>query len=351
MIYCGIDPHKKKHVAVLCDPQGKKISEKSFNNNIEGYQELVEWSSINTEEVIFGIENPQSYGRWLAQYLKVKEKKVYSVPSSLTGLYRRRSTARDKNDENDALAVARAVIQEEEKLKEVLVEGKTVELSILVEHYDNLKEESIKIVNRVHSYLLNVDLYGKVGRLTRIKDLTLFIERCENNIEGVAGMYWNIIKSVSNRLLEVLKEMKKYLSEMEIILKELKADKLLEEKGVGVYLAAKILGISGNANLFKNESSFANYAGVAPISCSSGRNTNYRVNPGGNRQLNYAIHTIAKSKMTYEEKSKEYYNKKKSEGKTPRESLRCLKRQVCKQIFKILENMESINKIKKVSIS
>jgi transposase len=346
MIYCGVDPHKRKHVITMCDDNGKKLSSGIFNADIEGYQKMLEFVSEKSEERKWGIENPQSYGRGLAQYLVSKNENVFSVPPTLTSYYRNRSTLKEKNDSNDALAVSRALIQEGDKLPSVLLETETKELSILIEHYDNLRDEHSKIINRIHAYILTSVPYDKVGDLTSIKELKRLIEMAECDIEGVIGLTWKIIISISKRLIDVLTEMKSLLKNMEEILKILKADKLLEVKGIGVYFASKIIGIVGNPKLFRGESSFANYAGVSPISCSSGKNINYRVNPGGNRQLNYAIHSITLSKVRYDEESKKYYEKKQKEGKTKRESLRCLKRHVCKSIFNILVKIESINKIK-----
>ncbi len=346
MIYCGVDPHKKKHVITMCDDNGKKLSSSIFNADIEGYQKMLEFVSEKSEERKWGIENPQSYGRGLAQYLVSKNENVFSVSASLTSYYRNRSTLKEKNDSNDALAVSRALIQEGDKLPSVLLETETKELSILIEYYDNLKDEKLKIINRIYAYILTSEPYGKVGKLTSIKELKRLIEMAECDVEGVIGLTWKIIISISERLIDVLTEMKELLKNMEEILKRLKADKLLEVKGIGVYFASKIIGIVGNPKLFRGESSFANYAGVSPISCSSGKNINYRVNPGGNRQLNYAIHSITLLKVRYDEESKKYYEKKQKEGKTKRESLRCLKRHVCKSIFNILVKIESINKVK-----
>lgn len=346
MIYCGVDPHKKKHVITMCDENGKKICSSIFNADIEGYQKMLEYVSDKSKERSWGIENPQSYGRGLAQYLVSRKEKVFSVPPSLTSYYRNRSMLKEKTDSNDALAVARALLQEGENLPLVLLETETKELNILIEHYDNLRDEKLKIINRLHSYMLTSEPYGKVGDLSSIKELKRLIEMSEIEIEGVIGLTWKIIISISKRLIDILLEMKCLLRNMEDILKKLKAEKLLEVKGVGVYFASKIIGIVGNPKLFRSESSFANYAGVSPISCSSGKNINYRVNPGGNRQLNYAIHSITLSKVRYEEESKKYYEKKQKEGKTKRESLRCLKRHVCKNIFNILVKIDSINKVK-----
>ena len=206
MIYCGVDPHKKKHVVTICDDNGKKLSSSIFNADIEGYQKMLEFVSEKSEKRIWGIENPQSYGRGLAQYLVSKNENVFSVPPSLTSYYRNRSILKEKNDSNDALAVSRALIQEGDKLPLILLETETKELSILIEHYDNLKDEQLKIINRIHSYILTAEPYDKVRDLTSIKELKRLIEMSEPDIEGSVGLTWKIIISISKRLIDVLTE-------------------------------------------------------------------------------------------------------------------------------------------------
>src|SRR5688572_10393985 len=111
---------------------------------------------------------------------------------------------------------------------------------------------------------------------------------------------------------------------------------LLEIEGLGDYCAAKILAIVGNPSLFRKESSFASYAGAAPIPCSSGKNVKYRVNPGGNRQLNSVLFQIMFTQLRLYEPAKQYYQRKQAEGKTSKEAKRCLKRLIARRVFKAL---------------
>jgi transposase len=341
MLYCGIDPHKATHVISICDITGKQISTSSFNASIDGYASMLEWVKKQTNERVWGIENPQTYGIGLAQYLVSKGETVFAVPSILTGIYRKRSFARAKSDTHDALAVARATLREINKLTVVLPESPADELHILVEHHDNLKVEISQIKNRIHAHL-NVLLpeYQKIGKLSSIHVLKYWIEQAQTDCGGSSGARWKVVVSLCKRLLEAAKEFNQLTKQMENVLKPLNVKPLLEIRGISTYLASKIISIVGNIYLFRNEAAFANFAGVAPVSCSSGKNEKYRVNPGGHRQLNCAIHQIMITQIRDVPLANQYYLKKQTEGKTKREAKRCLKRIIARIIFKALLQMK-----------
>lgn len=341
MLYFGVDPHKDNHVISICNESNKFISTKSIKVELEGYEKALEWAKEQSSDRVWGIENPQSYARCFAQYLVSKGEKVLAVPAQLTGVYRKRSLLKEKTDKNDALAVARATLQEEEKLKPVLKEKETETLNIIIEHYDNLKSENTRIINRLHAQLRNLDVKEE-SELKTQKALKSLIKKSKIGIKGEFSIRWQIVKSMSERSLEIIEEIKKLDKQITKILMELKVKVLLDIEGVGEYIAAKILGIVGSPSLFSDEASFASYAGVSPISCSSGKNTNYRVNPGGNRKLNSSIYTVVFTQLRIYEPSKKYYEKKKSEGKTPKEAKRNLKRMVARRIFKALQSIESL---------
>ena len=335
MFYFGVDPHKENHVISICNQSSQFVSSSSFKAEIEGYQEAWEWAREQGTERVWGIENPQSYARGFAQFLLSKGEKVLSVPPQLTGKYRRRSTSKGKTDRNDSLAVARATLQEQYKLQGVLVENETAILNVLIEHYDNLKGEKNRVINRLHAQLRNLELKHE-GNLTTKRTLKLLIEKAQPGLGTVAGARWKAVKSLSLRVLEIMNELKELDDEISELLKPLQVEPLVEIEGIAEYNAAKILSIVGNPSLFRNEACFANYAGTAPISCSSGKNINYRVNPGGNRQLNSVLFQIMFTQLRTYTPAKEYYEKKKSEGKTPKEAKRCLKRMISRRVFKAL---------------
>lgn len=121
------------------------------------------------------------------------------------------------------------------------------------------------------------------------------------------------------------------------------APELLELLGVGPITAAQILVSWSHPGRFRSEAAFASIAGVAPIPASSGLTNKHRLNRGGDRQLNRAMHTITLIRMWLDPTTKTYVARRISEGKSSRDAQRCLKRNVCRQIFKILERRNQSN--------
>ena len=111
---------------------------------------------------------------------------------------------------------------------------------------------------------------------------------------------------------------------------------LTEIRGVGVVTAAMIIGHVGDVTRFKSAAHFASYNGTAPIEASSGDNKRHRLNPRGNRQLNYAIHVAVITQLRYPCEGRQYYDRKRAEGKNAKEAIRALKRQISNVIFRAL---------------
>ncbi|MFI1769968.1 transposase [Streptomyces sp. NPDC020800] len=119
--------------------------------------------------------------------------------------------------------------------------------------------------------------------------------------------------------------------------------RLIKLLGVGPITAAQILVSWSHPGRFRSEAAFASFAGVAPIPAFSGLTNKHRLNRGGDRQLNRAMPTIALIRMRLDPATKTYVARRVSEGKSSRDAQRCLKRNICRQIFKILERRSRPN--------
>jgi transposase len=125
-------------------------------------------------------------------------------------------------------------------------------------------------------------------------------------------------------------------SELELILRTLTPAQLAEP-GVGVITAAQIINAWSHTGRFRSEAAFASLGGAAPIPASSGQTVRYRLNRGGDRQLNRALHTITLSRLTHHPQTRAYAARRAAEGKTPREIKRCLKRYLARHLYRLLE--------------
>ncbi|MFE4333894.1 transposase [Streptomyces sp. NPDC056831] len=107
--------------------------------------------------------------------------------------------------------------------------------------------------------------------------------------------------------------------------------------GLGTVLAAKVIGHIGDVSRFPTEHHFASYTGSAPLDASSGNNVRHRLNTGGNRALNSVLHTIAVCQIRDGGRGQDYYLRKISEGKTPSEARRGLKRRLSNVVYRIMK--------------
>ncbi|WP_018908358.1 IS110 family transposase [Salinispora arenicola] len=113
--------------------------------------------------------------------------------------------------------------------------------------------------------------------------------------------------------------------------------RLLKQPGIGPVTAAVALISWSHHGRVRSEAAFAALAGVSPVPASSGRTVRHRLNRGGDRTLNSAIHTIAKSRQRYHQPTKDYITRRITEGRTPREITRVLKRYIARQIWRIIQ--------------
>jgi transposase len=111
---------------------------------------------------------------------------------------------------------------------------------------------------------------------------------------------------------------------------------LVDIRGVGVVVAAMIIGQTGDVSRFASAGHFASYNATAPIEASSGEKKRHRLNQRGNRQLNWAIHTAAVTQLRYPCEGREYYDRKRAEGKNTKEAIRALKRQLSNVIYRTM---------------
>jgi transposase len=111
---------------------------------------------------------------------------------------------------------------------------------------------------------------------------------------------------------------------------------LLELEGCGALTAAKLIAETAGARRLASDAKFARLAGVAPIPASSGNRVRHRLDRGGNRQLNCALHRIAVTQGRFHAPAREFLAKKQAEGKSKMEALRCLKRHLARRVWKLL---------------
>jgi transposase len=147
-----------------------------------------------------------------------------------------------------------------------------------------------------------------------------------------------MVKQSLQKVMEVLQAQLKVLEKAMLKLVKALMPELLEVKGVGPVLAATLLAEVGDVRRFRSQHSFAMFAGCAPVERSSGGCQRRQLNIGGNRRLNRTFHMLAIIRLRLDQDTKDYITKKRTEGKTKRAALRCLKTHLARSIFRFMES-------------
>ena len=327
MIVIGVDVHKHSLSAVAVDGVGRTLAE--HNGPVD--EQVLGWARSIGAERLWALEDCRHVTRGLESALLAAGERVLRVPPRLTAPQRRRNRTRGKSDQIDAVAVARAALQEPQLDGPRADEGKLRELKLLVDHRDDLVDERRRCQQRLrwHLHELDPNLHVPLGALDRmlwIDRLARQLARLEQTTQvRIARDLVRRCRTLTRAIGGLDRELGKHTSEL--------APRLLQLPGCGPVSAAKLLCEIGPVDRFPSDAQLARHAGVAPLDASSGKHKRHRLDRGGNRQLNCALHRIAVTQGRVHPPARAYLERKQNEGKSRREAIRCLKRQLARTVY------------------
>jgi transposase len=332
VITIGIDTHKATLAASAVDELGRELAAATFANALHGHRRLLAWATRLGPERRFGIEGSGSFGATLAHGLLQVGETVVEVPATLTDRERRHLRRRGKSDPADALAIARVVLREP-TLNPVMPAALADDLKQLVGARDELQAERTRVANRLQADLLVLAPgYGEqIPNLVAARHLAA--------VGRLLGRSLAIRGQLARRRLARLRALDREIGDLEAQLTGLVAasgSSLPRLPGIGVLLAAKLLGETGDVRRFRSAAAFAAVTGTAPIPASSGQTQRHRLIRGGNRQLNRALHFMAIVQARTHPAARTYVARRQAEGKTWREALRCLKRHLADVVYRTM---------------
>jgi len=337
-VFVGVDTHKDSHTAVIVDYYGVKLDTLVIDTNTKGFKYLDEWASEHGSIRSFGIEGTGCYGKNLAEFLSNRNYQVIEI-DRVNKQHRRRH---GKTDETDAHAAAKAVASGQQTKQFKQTSGDTEIVRVIQLSRNSAVKTRTQVTCQIKSLLVTAPetIRKELSGLTTLKLVSRAANwRPANHLLSVTGATKHAIKTLAKRWLSLNDEIKQHDQDLKQIL-EKKAPKLLKLQGVGTDVAAKlVLAAGSNPQRLKTEAAFAALCGVSPVDCSSGKQQRHRLNQGGNRQANNALHTIAITRMNHDPQTKKYVTKKMSEGKTRKETIRSLKRHIARQIYKQLKQL------------
>lgn len=339
MIVIGIDPHMKTHTAVALDATtGRSIGERTVAGDGPGHEELLTWARGLGVDRVFAIEDCRHVSGRLERHLIPRGERVVRVPPKMMAGARSSARSYGKSDGIDAECVARAALREPD-LPEAALAGPEHDVRLLVDHRDDLVDERKRIQKRLrwncHDLEIGIELPP------RVLDRYVWLDRLEDVLSALAETTRRRIALAElSRCRDLTVEIRALEREIRGHMRGL-APELLAIPGCSAVNAAHLIGQTAGAARFKGEAAFAMHVGTAPLPVSSGRSARCRLNRSGNRRLNSTIHMIAVTQARMHPPAIEYMERKKGEGMSYREALRCLKRHLARVVFKTMLKAEA----------
>ena len=333
MFVIGIDSHKDTLAACLVDHLGTPLEYRNISNTPAGHRQLVDWAQTQNAARM-AIEGSGTYGRPLGVAAVTAGLDVREVPPQLTAQARRRGRTQTKTDQVDALVIARIALRDHTLAAPTYWED-TEDLRVLVTYRRELVEDRTAQANRLHADLgkLRPGYHHNIPRFTTQKSLDQAMKLLWRDTTPRA----RVAKQRIRRLRQLDAEIKQLTAEIEELVNQTRT-RLRDIHGVGVLVAATIIAEVGNPHRYPTKDKFAMANGTAPLETSSGRVVRHRLNRGGNRQINRAIHTVALTQIARQDtEGRHHYQKLITRGKTHREAIRVLKRRISDRIWTHLQ--------------
>ncbi len=334
----GVDTHKDTHVAAVIDHLGRELATHSFPTNTTGYQNLLDWMrSYGTIQRI-GIEGTGSWGAALTRHLNTAGIDVTEI-NRTNRQHRRRH---GKTDPADAIAAARACLAGLDAGTPKTGDGPVEAIRMLRIARRSAVQTRTRTMNQIRAVLDTAPtvVRDRYRNLTPVK-LTLTLARTrpdEMNIADTEVAATIALRNLARRWRFLTDQ----IADLDIYLENLvteTAPNLLAVHCVGVESAAALLIAAGdNPERLGNQAAFAALCGVNPIPASSGKTVRYRLNRAGNRDANAALFVIVLARMSHDQRTRDYVERRTAEGRTKREIIRILKRYVARELYPILVN-------------
>jgi transposase len=339
MFVIGADIHKSTHALAAVDAAaGQLRGEREIAAREQGHLEALRWArNLGDEDVVWAIEDCRDLSHHLEQALIAAGERVVRVAPKLMGASRRGEREPGKSDQIDARAIARAVVREGiERFPVEFLDEQAMEIRLLCDHREALVTERTRLINRLRINLVVLDPELEAKIPARKLDYPGQLQRVTRRLRAMPQTARvRIAREQVKRIAVLAREAEALKRELrDLIL--LHRPELLAETGCGPLCAAILVGQTAGAERFASDARFARAAGVAPIPVSSGRHDRHRLDRGGNRQLNRALHVIAITRGRIDPETRAYLQRKEAEGKNRMEAMRCLKRHLARHYHRIL---------------
>jgi transposase len=332
----GIDTHSKTHHAAALDQSGRVLGDREFPATPAGYQALLAWLRSLGRVVTVGVEGTGSYGAGLARYLSAQGIDLVEVDRP----DRKTRRAKGKSDPIDAIAAARAALSGQATGVPKTRTGPVEAIRALRVARQGAVKARTAALNQLHGLLtcapepLRTQLSAHSGATLVATCAALSIDetRLGDPIQATRAA----LRAIATRIQTLNAEIHQADKRLRPIVATT-APRLSALNGAGVQVAAHLLATAGdNPERLRSEAALAHLCGAAPIPASSGRTKRHRLNRGGDRAANAALHTITLCRMRHDPRTQAYVQRRTQQGLSKKEIIRCLKRYIVREVHTAL---------------
>ncbi len=332
----GVDTHKDLHVAAIVDECDRVLGAQSFSTTRQGYRQMLAWMGSFGEVQRIGIESTGSYGAGLLRFVQKAGIKVLEVTTPDRHDRRRRG----KNDDLDAQNAAHAAFAGQRTVTPRSRDGMVESLRVLSACRKTAVAARRVALQMIQNTIVCApdglrDLLRGMTRMQLIRTLAAWRPDL-TAYRDVEAAYRITFKSLARRYLELHDEIADLDVMISAIVDDLAPD-LVARNSIGHIGAAQLLLTAGdNPERLRSEASFAALCGTSPVPASSGKTIRHRLNRGGDRHANSALHIIAIGRLRTDPNTKTYVAKRVAEGHSKLEAIRALKRYIAREVFGVI---------------
>ena len=335
VVIVGVDTHSDFHVAAVIDVHGRPLGEIQIPSTGAGSRRLLEWASSFGTVFACGIEGTSAYGAGLTRFLRSQDVTVIEVDRP-NRQHRRRH---GKSDSADAYGAARAVFAGQATGIAKISDGRVEAVRVLHLTRRSALKAKTQAGNQIKDLVVTAPdaIRDELRALNTAQRCRIAASWDPSDVVDAATATRHAIATLARRWRELHREIKQLEKLILPLLREL-VPSLLAERGVGLDVAAKLVIAAGeNPERLHNEAAFAALCGTSPVTASTGKHQNrHRLNRGGNRQANNALHTVVLHRASHDPETRAYIQRRRTEQLTDREIWRCLKRTLARRFHRLL---------------
>jgi transposase len=334
-VVLGVDTHLDVHLAVVLNHLGRHLGTFSLPTTKKGYEGLLTWAEGFGVVRCAGVEGTSSYGAGLARHLRAVGIEVREVERPK----RRHRHRNGKSDLIDAEAAGRAVLSGEAAGVPKSADGRVEMIRTLRSARRSAVKARSQAANQLQAFVVTApeELRHRMRELTTKKLVTVAARmRPGQDLDDVETATKFALRSVARRHQALSEEIAELDARLERLVAEA-APELISLPAIGTdHAATLLLTVGDNPERLGSEASFASLCGVSPVEASSGKVVRHRLNRGGNRDANRALHLICVVRMRVDERTRRYVARRTAEGKSKQEIMRCLKRYIAREVYRVL---------------